>query len=129
MKATFLALTIAAFFIGGSVWLSGGGSGVGEAGSVENVSMTDGVQTIEVDAKGGYSPRLTLARADVPTVLKVKTRGTFDCSSALRIPSLNYSAYLEPSGVTEVPVPPQKVGTTLQGICSMGMYSFSITFN
>jgi len=28
-----------------------------------------------------------------------------------------------------IDVPPQNAGTTLRGLCSMGMYSFAITFN
>ena len=70
--------------------------------------VVDGKQVIEIKAKGGYTPREILAKADMPTVIKVKTQGTFDCSSALVIPSLNYRSNLSPSGVTEIEVPPQK---------------------
>ena len=58
-----------------------------------------------------------------------KTDGTFDCSSALSIPSLSYRSHLPASGVTEVEVPAQKIGTDLKGICAMGMYNFSVKFN
>jgi hypothetical protein len=50
-------------------------------------------------------------------------------SSAVFIPSLNYRKNLQPSGVTEIEVPPQKAGTTLQGLCAMGMYNFTIKYN
>ncbi len=94
-----------------------------------NVQISDGKQVIAITAKGGYSPKVTTAKADLPTVLKVSTNGTFDCSSGLNIPSLNYHKNLPPSGITEVEVPPQKAGTKLAGVCVMGMYNFAVNFN
>jgi plastocyanin domain-containing protein len=94
-----------------------------------NVHMEGDTQIIEIDAKGGYSPKQTSAKANIPTVLRVKTDGTYDCSSAIRIPSLGYSKLMQPTGVTEITVPPQKKGTTLQGLCTMGMYNFKIGFD
>ena len=96
---------------------------------VNNVSMIDGKQIIAIEAKGGYSPRVTTAKANTPTVIMVNTQNTFDCSSAIMMPSLNYQANLPPSGQTAIEVPPQEAGTSLKGLCSMGMYSFSINFN
>ncbi len=97
--------------------------------AVNNVSVVDGTQIITINAKGGYSPDVTSASAGMPTIIKVATQGTFDCSSALTIPSIGYSAYLPPSGVTEIPLPAQQTGTVLRGICAMGMYNFSVNFN
>ena len=94
-----------------------------------NVSMVDGKQIITINAKGGYSPRATTAKAGVPTVIKMNTQGTFDCSSALNIPSLGINKNLPSSGETLIDVPLQSAGATIQGICSMGMYNFSIHFN
>jgi plastocyanin domain-containing protein len=91
--------------------------------------MVDGKQIIEIDAKGGYNPRVTLVQADVPTILRMKTQGSFDCSSAVTIPSIGYRANLPPSGTTDIEVSAQKAGTTLQGLCSMGMYNFQVRFN
>ena len=51
--------------------------------SVQNVEIKDGVQYVTIDAKGGYSPRLSTAKAGIPTKLIVKTYGTYDCSSSL----------------------------------------------
>ena len=93
-----------------------------------NVSIVDGVQIIEIDAKGGYAPEETIAQANMPTMIAMNTRGTFDCSSALVIPSIGYRKNLPPSGETRIEVPPQKEGATLQGLCSMGMYNFSVIF-
>ncbi len=94
-----------------------------------NVSVVDGKQVIEVAAKGGYAPRNTVAKANTPTTLNLKTNGTFDCSSAISIPSLGYRANLPPSGVTPIEIPPQPAGTILKGTCSMGMYNFAVNFN
>ncbi len=95
----------------------------------QNVRSVEGKQVIEVSAKGGYSPRMTVAKANVPTILRVTTNATFDCSSALRIPALSYSKNLPATGTTDIEVPAQAAGTTLKALCSMGMYNFSITFN
>ncbi len=94
-----------------------------------NVIMVDGKQVITINAKGGYFPRVTAAKADTPTVIKMNTQGTFDCSSAISIPSLGYRNNLPPSGETLIDVPPQKSGTVMRGLCAMGMYNFSINFD
>lgn len=96
--------------------------------AASNVSSAGGKQVITINAKGGYSPRYTLAKADVPTALKIKTQATFDCSSALTIPSIGYRVNLPPTGETSVDLPVQPAGTILRGQCAMGMYSFSIEF-
>ncbi len=93
-----------------------------------NVSIKDGTQYIDLSAKGGYSPRLSVAQAGIPTKLKVATSATFDCSASLTIPSIGYRDILPPSGTTEIDIPAQEAGTTLQGTCAMGMYSFAIKF-
>ncbi len=95
--------------------------------AVNNVSMKDGKQVIEILAKGGYSPKQSIAKAGVPTVIKFKTNGTYDCSSALRMPSLNISKNLPGSGETEIEIGSREVGK-LAGTCSMGMYFFEIDF-
>lgn len=109
------------------ILLTRGGAKAGDT-TPTNVSIVGGSQTIEISAKGGYSPQSTTAKAGTPTTLKIKTSGTFDCSSALSIPKLGYQTILSPSGETVVDVPPQKAGTVLTGLCSMGMYSFTIRF-
>jgi plastocyanin domain-containing protein len=94
-----------------------------------NVAMVDGKQVIQINAKGGYAPRVTVAKANVPTVINVATNGTYDCSSALTIPAVGFRKSLPATGVTPVEIPPQKPGTTLKGICGMGMYNFAVNFN
>lgn len=94
-----------------------------------NITTVDGKQIIDITAKGGYAPKTTQAKADVPTQLKVSTNGTYDCSSGLRIPALSYAATLPASGETIIDIPPQKAGSTIDATCVMGMYNFSVAFN
>lgn len=107
------------FFQGGSA------TQVNEEKNVRNVTESEGKQYIDIQAKGGYAPRVSIAKAGMPTILRLRTESTFDCSSQVRIPSLNVSQSLSPSGVTEVDLGVLKPGV-LQGTCSMGMYSFEI---
>lgn len=131
MKGTLIATLIASVLIVGAVWLSADSQRAqsGVVGDGENVAVIDGVQIIDIAAKGGYSPRVSEAQAGIPSILRMNTRGTFDCSSALVIPSLGYRKNLPPSDVTDIELPPQETGTSLQGLCSMGMYSFTVNFN
>ena len=128
MKTAIISIFLTAILVGGLVGLMMNGSDTGQD-SGNNISIVDGKQIIEIRAKGGYSPRSTTAQANIPTVIKVKTRGTFDCSSALVIPGINYRENLLPSGETLIELPPQKSGSILQGLCAMGMYNFSVKFN
>ncbi len=94
---------------------------------VENVTTVSGKQIIEIHAKGGYQPRKSSARAGIPTVLRFVTDGTFDCSSTVRIPSMNISQTLPQSGATDIALNSPAAGA-LRGTCGMGMYQFSIDF-
>lgn len=130
MKATVTSIIIAVSLIGLAIMFSGNSRTVDETPEViNNVSIVDGKQIVEIKAKGGYTPRVTTAKAGMPTTIKVETIGTFDCSSALVIPDIGYRNFLPPSGVTEIEVPAQETGARMQGLCSMGMYSFTINFN
>lgn len=126
-KLTAASILIAALLIGGAVLLTGNSSPVPTAAAVNNVSQVDGKQIIDVQVKGGYTPKRTTAKAGVPTVLRFNTNGTFDCSSAVRIPSMGISKNLPPSGATEIDLGTPQVAV-LQGVCAMGMYSFQIDF-
>ena len=126
MKTFIIPTLIAVTLVGGAVFITKGNDLSSQP--VDNVTVVEGKQIIEIRAKGGYSPRVTAARADMPSIIKVATSGTFDCSAALIIPSLGYRSNLSPSGIAEIEVPPQKVGTKLKGLCAMGMYNFSINF-
>jgi len=130
MKTAVISILVAGVLIGGAIMLSGGkDSSNNNQQAANNVTIVDGKQIITINAKGSYSPKITTAKADMPTVIKMTTQGTFDCTSALTIPSLGYRGNLPPSGETLIDVPPQKAGTKLQGLCAMGMYNFAVNFN
>lgn len=118
-------IVIAGVMVAGAIILAGRSSG--EEALANNVSIVDGVQIVEITAKGGYKPRVSQAQAGIPTVLRFKTNGTFDCSIALRIPSENVNTFLAQSGNTDIDVGTQAT-STLHGMCSMGMYRFSVEF-
>lgn len=98
-------------------------------GGQTNVTVVDGKQIIQINAKGGYAPRVTTAKANMPTVINVRTNGTFDCSTALTVPAVGFRSMLPSSGVTPIEIPPQQAGATVKGVCSMGMYNFAVNFN
>ena len=130
MKTIAISILVAAVLIGGAIMLAGGKNNSNSTNSqtANNVSVIDGKQVITINAKGGYAPKITTAKADTPTIIKVETNGTFDCSSTLIIPNLGYRTNLAPSEVTNIEVPPQKANTKLRGLCAMGMYSFVVNF-
>lgn len=129
MKLTVISIIIAGTIIGGVLILGKDNGGKNSVANVNNVTIVDGRQIIEIKAKGGYSPKISNAKAGIDTVIRVSTSSTFDCSSALVIPSINYRVNLPQTGTIEIPVTMQKTGTKLQGLCAMGMYSFSINFD
>lgn len=97
--------------------------------AVQNSVIKDGVQYITINAKSGYFPKVSMARAGIPTKLIVKTDGTYDCSASLAIHSIGYQKILPQTGETEIDIGSQKAGETLQGVCGMGMFSFQIKFS
>jgi plastocyanin domain-containing protein len=129
MKPTVIAVLVGAIIIGGTIFLAGKSGGNAAAAQGSNVSVSSGKQVIEIGVKGGYAPQLSSAKADMPTVLRMKTNGTFDCSSGVVIPSLGIRQILPSTASTDIPIPPQKAGTTLQGLCVMAMYHFAVNFN
>lgn len=98
-----------------------------DSNSGNNVSVEDGKQIITIDVRGGYNPRVSTAKAGIPTVLRFKTNGSFGCASSIYLPSMNYRTNLSLSGNTDIPLPTQSVGT-FRGMCGMGMYNFVINF-
>ncbi|KKU77804.1 MAG: Copper-exporting ATPase [Parcubacteria group bacterium GW2011_GWA2_47_7] len=132
-KSFFISIVVTLILVMGAVSYVRNGTSISGAPGAEatagnNIEITDGIQYIDIDAKGGYSPRKTVAQAGVPTIIRMNTRGTFDCSSSLVIPKLEYKGFLKPSGVTEIEVPAQESGSVINGLCSMGMYNFAVEF-
>lgn len=117
-----LVIAMAVIFIGGAKRNSP------SSAAVQNSEIRDGVQYVTINAKGGYSPRVSNAVAGIPTKLIVKTDGTYDCSSALVIRSLNYQKMLPQTGEEIIDIGTPVAGTPLRGLCSMGMYNFVVNF-
>ncbi len=95
---------------------------------VENSEVRDGIQYITITAKGGYSPKISNAKAGIPTKLIIKTNGTYDCSSSIVFNSIGYKKILPQTGEEIVDIGTYKTGEEFQGLCSMGMYNFVINF-
>ncbi len=127
MKATIISIIAAVVLIGGAFMLTRTNSDTTQVANANNVTIVDGKQIIEINAKGGYQPRKSIAKAGIPTIIRFNTKGTFDCSSSVRIPSLNISKSLPQSGATDIDIGEGKLGT-LQGSCGMGMYPFEVEF-
>ncbi len=132
MKKKLILLTLLVAVVVGAWMLIPGKSrteGQEQAEAVNGTTQATGKQVIEIFAKGGYTPRQVSAKSGEESILRIKTKNTFDCSTALVIPSLSYQAMLKPTGSVDIPLPVQEPGAKLVGLCSMGMYSFEVTFN
>jgi plastocyanin domain-containing protein len=129
MNKTVLSIIFAGILIGGAIMLSrGGSSSTGSSGAdANNVSVVDGKQIITINARGGYQPEKSLAKAGIPTIIRFATNGAFDCSSSIRIPSMGIFKTLPQTGNTDIDIgTPQ--ATTLQGTCGIRMYRFEVDF-
>ncbi len=120
-----LIISIGIIFVGSS---KGNSDNISDE-SAQNVEIRGGVQYITIDARAGYSPRISTAKAGIPTKLIVKTDGTYDCSASLVIPSIGYQKILSQTGNEVIDLGTPEAGQPLQGLCSMGMYSFKINFD
>ena len=127
MKSTIISIIVAIAIISGAFLLAKDSSLGGTNLPANNVSIIDGKQIIEIRAKGGYQPRKSVARANLPTGLRFDGKGTFDCSLSVRIPSLNISQILSQGEKTDIDLGISKAGN-LKGSCGMGMYPFEIEF-
>lgn len=128
MNKNIVAIVVGIVIIGGVILAVNSGSSRTEINvPANNVSVVDGKQIIEINAKGGYQPRKSIAKAGIPTIIRFNTKGTFDCSSSVRIPSMNISQVLPQSGTTDIDIGTQQIAT-LKGSCGMGMYPFEIDF-
>jgi len=127
MKSTVISVIVATAFIGGALMLSKGSNDTEQVANANNVTVVNGTQIIEIYAKGGYQPRKSSAKAGIPTILRFNTKGTFDCSASVTIPSLGVSRVLSQTGTTdiEIGIPQQGI---FKGMCGMGMYPFEIEF-
>lgn len=94
----------------------------------ESLTEEDGKQVINITAKGGFSPNYIIARSEKPTILKIRTENTIDCTSSLSIPKLSYNKLLPLTGTTEIEIPEQNSGEEIYGTCNIGLYHFTLKF-
>jgi Cu+-exporting ATPase len=129
-KKIGISILIATLIIAGAFVYSGKRSQTGENSGTQTINavIENGVQIVDITARGGYSPRVVKAKAGVATTLRVTTKETYDCSVSLVIPKLKYEKFLSSNGVEEIKIPAEKATGTINGLCSMGMYSFKIVF-
>lgn len=127
MKVTTISIIVAVVLIGGAFIFTKNTGGAEQVANANNVTIVDGKQIVEISAKGGYQPRKSIAKAGIPTIIRFNTKGTFDCSSLVRIPSMNISKNLPQTGTTDIDISSQQTAI-LQGTCGMGMYSFEVEF-
>lgn len=129
-KTASVILTLALVVGMGIVFLGGSKSnGSTTQTAVQNVEVRGGVQYITIDAKAGYSPKVSTAKAGIPTKLVIKTNGTYDCSASLAIRSINYQKILPQTGEETIDIDTPVAGQPLLGVCGMGMYNFLINFS
>lgn len=126
LKNTGIILSIIAISVLGIFGLSK--LPVNNVSSDNDVVADSNAQIVNLTAKVGYTPNNITAKANQNTILRVATKNTFDCSSSLRIPSLNISKNLPATGNTDIALGSQKPGTKISGTCGMGMYHFEIVF-
>ncbi|MFZ5391041.1 MAG: hypothetical protein ACOZAJ_02075 [Patescibacteria group bacterium] len=132
MKAVIIFASLVAvvsLVLTGYLIFVGPSAGEPVSGDSSLVYTENGVQYINITAKGGYYPRSLKATAGLPTVLRIETNNTFDCSAALTIPKLDYQKFLSPTGVEDISLTANQAKGTLRGVCSMGMYSFAVKFD
>jgi plastocyanin domain-containing protein len=135
MKSTAVSIIVVGLIIAGAIIFSKNtdnksqisNTGNNEIVNLNNVSIVEGKQIIEITAKGGYTPRISTAKAGIPTILRFTTNGTFDCSASIRIPSKNILQLLPQTGTTDIDLGTTTIGV-VNGTCGMGMYPFSVEF-
>ncbi|MEK9160470.1 MAG: hypothetical protein AAB440_00330 [Patescibacteria group bacterium] len=128
-KTTIISIIISIALVGGTFYFVSNNPTSPTDDSVtqsQNTEIRDGVQYVTVTAQGGYSPRVSGIKAGLPTKLVVKTDGTYDCSASLVVRSVGFQKILQPTGEEIIDLGILKSGDKVQGVCSMGMYSFQI---
>lgn len=128
-KNIIVSLLVSGFLIAGMVFFLSNQSTISQsdyATVAANIEIKDGVQYVTVNALGGYTPRVSTIQPNIPTKLIVKTNGTYDCSAALTIRAVDFQKILQPTAEEFIDLGTLQSNETIQGVCSMGMYSFQI---
>ncbi len=80
----------------------------------------EGVQEIEVEVRGGYSPDVIQVKQGKPVRLRFHRQETSECSERFILPEFQISRKLVPYGTTVVEFSPHRAGT-FDFTCQMGM--------
>ncbi len=129
-KNVIISIVVSIVLIGGTLYfVSDKSTSSGSGGATQNTEIRDGVQYVNITAKGGYSPRSSQVKAGIPTKLVVKTDGTYDCTASLVVRSVGFQKILQPTGEEIIDLGTPKSGEKIQGVCGMGMYNFALNFN
>jgi Cu+-exporting ATPase len=126
--ATTVSVLVSLLLVGGALWFVTKDDTALLPSDGANITTENGTQIVDIAARGGYAPRRSVAKAGMPTVIRVETKGTYDCSAALSVPEAGFRGVLPSSGTTDIPLSPQEPGAVVRGVCSMGMYSFEVVF-
>jgi sulfite exporter TauE/SafE len=90
--------------------------------SVAFPPIKDGFQEVTINVhSSGYSPSSVVLKEGIPTKLSLKTKDTYSCAIAFRIPDLSIGVNLKPEGTEVLDLPKLKKGN-YTFTCSMGMY-------
>ncbi len=93
------------------------------------VTFENEIQIVNVKATSkGYFPQKIEAKANTPTILRMESENSYGCERSFRIPSLNIIEVLPQEGSTDIDLGSPANGENILGSCSMGMYTFTITF-
>jgi uncharacterized protein len=96
--------------------------------NTENMSVVfppvkNGYQETSINvSSSGYSPSTIILKQGIPTKLSLKTKDTYSCAIAFRIPALKIGVNLRPDGTEIIQLPKLKKGN-YAFMCSMGMYT------
>ena len=128
-NSIIISLIIVLLLVGGSLFLTKKNTPAEGGISPQYVSMEDDVQIVKVvvNAKG-YTPNSVEAKAGIKTVLRMESQNSYGCERSLRIPSLEITEILPSQGTTDIDLGIPKEGENIFGSCSMGMYTFKISF-
>ncbi|HTB62990.1 MAG TPA: cupredoxin domain-containing protein [Opitutales bacterium] len=131
-KTNLLWLAVAIAIAGAILFLRekpGGPTAAAATAVVQTPPVSlEGKQVFEITVKEGYTPNAIIAKAGIPVVLKMKTQGTFDCSSTFTVPKLGIRTTLPSTGEALIDIPAQKSGDSVNGVCGMGMFTLVIKF-
>lgn len=94
-----------------------------------NITIEDEKQIVSIiSTAGGYSPSKTVAQANMPTILRMNSQNSYGCERSFRIPKMNINEILPTEGTTDIDLGTPEKGEEIFGSCSMGMYTFTISF-